>query len=208
MSVIPLSLCRFTSADAELHKDVEGVVEGFCHTLAPLLESPAWHADAPGQRLEAAAALLSPLLELWDGVCCLYAHTAKPSTWLNVLLKALKAAGPEARAQAADAARVRHGCCGVAGSVKALGVSSRALAVHAVAVCLHRVRGRLRYAVTIGTGQLASDAEGGAHVGAAEAGSPEAAVCHCRGGGLWQGQQAAQKLTCHVGMPFTFGISY
>ena len=110
---------RFTSADAELHKDVEGVVEGYCHILTLLLESPLWHAEAPAQRDEAAAALLSPLLELWDGVCCLYAHAAKPSAWVNVLLRALKQAGPGARALAADAAQVRGTCCLVASSASA-----------------------------------------------------------------------------------------
>lgn len=99
-------MCRFTSADAELHKDVEGVLEGYCHTLLALLQNPAWHSEDAAAREQAAAALLTPLLELLDGVCCLYAQTAKPSAWLNVVLKTLKAATPEARALAAGSAQV------------------------------------------------------------------------------------------------------
>ncbi len=106
----PVLVCRFTSADAELHKDVEGVLEGYCHTLLALLQAPGWHAKDAAAREQAAAALLAPLLELWDGACCLYMQAAKPGAWLNVLLKTLKAATPEARARAADSAQVWHAC--------------------------------------------------------------------------------------------------
>lgn len=50
--------------------------------------------------------LLVPLLELWDGVCCLFAEAKKPSAWLAQLLRALKQFPEDARAQAAALAKV------------------------------------------------------------------------------------------------------
>lgn len=102
---------RHTSADAELYKDIEGVLEGYCHTLVLLPQQTAGGCAAgsaadeemPRQDMQE---VIAGLLELWDGVCCLFAHTAKPSAWLGVLLKTLKAVPAEARAQAAYLAKV------------------------------------------------------------------------------------------------------
>ncbi|CAL8468043.1 g7582 [Coccomyxa elongata] len=87
---------RYTSADGELYKDIEGVIEGYCGALA-WLQKKQWPLTS---------AHLVPLLELWDGVCCLFEHTSKPSNWLNHLLRAMKLFTAEMRADAASHARV------------------------------------------------------------------------------------------------------
>ncbi len=88
---------RYTSADGELYKDIEGVIEGYCGALA-WLQRRQWPLTS---------AHLVPLLELWDGVCCLFEHTSKPSNWLNHLLRAVKLFTAEMRAEAASHARVK-----------------------------------------------------------------------------------------------------
>ena len=49
------------------------------------------------------ASLLAPLLQLWDGVCCLFARKGTPSGWVAMLLRACALFAPGARAQAAEA---------------------------------------------------------------------------------------------------------
>lgn len=96
---------RYTSADGELYKDIEGVVEGYCGALAWLQE----------KQWPLTSAHLVPLLELWDGVCCLFEHTSKPSNWLNHLLRAAKLFTSEIRAVAASHAQVGNSLCTICG---------------------------------------------------------------------------------------------
>ena len=49
---------------------------------------------------------ITPLLEFWDGVCCLFSARKVPSAWTGVLLKALKPFPPETRSRAAADAQV------------------------------------------------------------------------------------------------------
>ena len=72
---------------------MEGVLEGLCSAIGLM------HGHC-GQLLEDAE-LARGLLQLWDGVCCLLSAQAKPSHWLQQLLKALKLFEPEARTAAA-----------------------------------------------------------------------------------------------------------
>ena len=87
--------CRYSSADGELYKDVEGVLEGLCNAVVLL------HGHA--SELLQNAALVQGMLQFWDGVCCLLLAQAKPSHWLQQLLKALKLFEPVARSKAAGA---------------------------------------------------------------------------------------------------------
>ena len=81
---------RYSSADGELYKDVEGVLEGLCSAISLL----------HGQPLQDAV-LAQGLLRFWDGICCLLSAQAKPAHWLQQLLKALKLFEPETRSAAA-----------------------------------------------------------------------------------------------------------
>lgn len=49
---------------------------------------------------------ITPLLEFWDGICCLFSARKVPSAWTGVLLKALKPFPPETRSRAAADAQV------------------------------------------------------------------------------------------------------
>ena len=163
--------CRYTSADGELYKDVEGVLEAYCAALTALHDKLGRPLPGPGQPQQPPAPrthgnelkheqqenlqpqplpleegcsheqqsqqqqqqedrqqqqqqkledrcnheqqiqqqqvkLLVPVLELWDGVCCLFAAAKKPSGWLAQLLRALKLFPEEARALAASSAKV------------------------------------------------------------------------------------------------------
>ncbi|CAL5220033.1 g1979 [Coccomyxa viridis] len=84
---------RYCSADGELYKDVEGVLEGLCNAIS-LLHG---HLD----QLLQDTALAQGLLQFWDGICCLLSAQAKPNHWLQQQLKALKLFEPEARSAAA-----------------------------------------------------------------------------------------------------------
>ena len=92
--------CRYTSSDGELYKDIEGVIEGYCGALASLQE----------KGVSLTSAHLVPLLELWDGVCCLFEKGAKPANWLGHVLQALKLFTAEARADAVSHAQVKYLC--------------------------------------------------------------------------------------------------
>jgi len=92
-----MTACRYTSADGELYKDIEGVLEKYCEALA-------WLKAKEGPL---SSAHLTPLLELWDGVCCLFKTGAKPSNWLGHLLRLLKLFTEDVRAEAASKAEVR-----------------------------------------------------------------------------------------------------
>ncbi len=101
---------RYCSADGELYKDVEGVLEGLCNAISLL------HGHT-GQPLQDTA-LAQGLLQFWDGICCLFSTQAKPNHWLQQLLKALKLFEPEARAAAAghvlvswDRSQLLSVCC-------------------------------------------------------------------------------------------------
>ena len=74
---------RYTSTDEQLYKDIEGVLEQYCQMLKCL------HHDEHmwGQ---VGHTWLGALVELWDGVCWLFQGKAKPSNWLEQLLKAAK----------------------------------------------------------------------------------------------------------------------
>lgn len=94
-----LARYRFQPAsDDQLYKDVEGVLD---EAVKDSLLALAKH--QPGALL-ADAALLQPLLQLWDGICHLYSGRAKPAAWVALLLRCCKLFAPEARAAAADAA--------------------------------------------------------------------------------------------------------
>jgi hypothetical protein len=84
---------------------VEGIIEAYCAALTALhdKQSP----KPPAAATSAQLPLLQPLLELWDGVCCLFADTRKPAGWLAQLLRVLKLFSEEARAEAAACAVVR-----------------------------------------------------------------------------------------------------
>ena len=71
---------------------MEGVLEGLCNAISLL------HGHL-GQLLQDTV-LAQGLLQFWDGICCLLSAQAKPSHWLQQLLKALKLFEPEARAAA------------------------------------------------------------------------------------------------------------
>lgn len=90
--------CRYTSSDGELYKDVEGVIEGYCGALAWLQE----------KGVSMTSAHLVPVLELWDGVCCLFEKGAKPANWLGHVLRALKLFSAESRTDAVSLAEVNH----------------------------------------------------------------------------------------------------
>lgn len=85
--------------DAELHKDVEGVLELCCEVIQYV------HKSRGGELLQDSH-WLQPLLELWDGICCLLEGRVKPSTWVSHLLKTAKLFSPEARTAAASDAKV------------------------------------------------------------------------------------------------------
>ena len=72
---------------------MEGVLEGLCSAVS-LLQGHS------GQLLQDAE-LAQGLLQFWDGICCLLSAQAKPSHWVQQLLKALKLFEPEARTAAA-----------------------------------------------------------------------------------------------------------
>ena len=99
--------CRYCSADGELYKDVEGVLEGLCSAIGR------WHSHSRGQGEQAAQEPLQDvgpsqnLLQLWDGICCLFSAQAKPRHWQQQLLKALKLFTAETRSTAADRVLVR-----------------------------------------------------------------------------------------------------
>lgn len=59
---------------------------------------------------------ITPLLEFWDGICCLFSLRKVPSAWTGVLLKALKAFPPETRLRAAADAQVH--CCSECRSIR------------------------------------------------------------------------------------------
>ena len=99
--------CRYCSADGELYKDVEGVLEGLCCAIG------LWHSHSRGQGEQAEqeplqdAGLAQGLLQLWDGICCLLSAQAKPRHWQQQLCKALKLFTAETRSTAADRVLVR-----------------------------------------------------------------------------------------------------
>jgi hypothetical protein len=74
---------------------VEGILESAVEAV--LWAQPSVHVSAT----------LVPLLELWDGVCCLFLGRAKPAPWVNLIMRAAKAFTPEQRGAAAEAAEVR-----------------------------------------------------------------------------------------------------
>ena len=82
------------TADEQLYKDIEGVLEQSCDMFK-------WQYQQ-SQQLINQSPQLSCLFECWDGICYMHNHQAKPSHWISQLLKALKLFTPEARASAAS----------------------------------------------------------------------------------------------------------
>lgn len=90
--------CRYTTTDEQLYKDLEGVLEQACDMLA-------WQRQIK-KGLISDAKHLTPLLEYWDGICCLFAGRTKPAHWVTRLLKAARLFSVDARTQAAKQAVV------------------------------------------------------------------------------------------------------
>lgn len=86
-------LCRHTSSDEQLFKDVEGVLEDSCAMVRD---------TAPSSQAEA----LKDLFRLWDGICCYFEGKPKPASWIDQLMRAAKACSAEARQAAAGTAEV------------------------------------------------------------------------------------------------------
>ena len=94
-----MSVHRYTQDCEQLYKDVEGVLEMVCEALLGLQKQP-------GGKAGQDAALMVPLLELWDGICGCWQGKPKPGAWTKFVFKVAKGFEPDARARAADAAEV------------------------------------------------------------------------------------------------------
>lgn len=94
------------STDEQLYKDLEGVLEQSFDMFK-------WQHQQSKQLLTQTQQLIC-LLELWDGVCHLYAGKTKPLHWTAQLLKALKLFTAEAREHAANHAETSSALMGKA----------------------------------------------------------------------------------------------
>ena len=95
------TICRYTTTDEQLYKDIEGVLEQSCDMFK-------WQHQQSQQLIGHTQQLIS-MLEFWDGICHMYTGRAKPSHWIAHVLKALKLFTVEARASAASNADTGSG---------------------------------------------------------------------------------------------------